>query len=772
MTLFITHTETDRKRDSNGVRFFMRELSNGDPKSLTLDQEIQHTVVSREFSNQETSRLFRELEGDSRYEDFTFEKLSYGVNKSFIRAVGPRDRRHDLPDYFLTKHADVNGDPNSVDSPSRMVRWGYSPLSIVDLDEGNLTLTGSAVGIEQILEDRKCVIDVELKDWTTEHPEVSAVVFFTDSYFGNYLLSRYDPGTREIDGAKVEVFDTQEGLVDRLRQLEREFDPLWVGGHNIPQDKKWLRDLPDDLVYTPGVDNSKPIVKSAQRRSEDSVEIKKMVTKGRFTVDTYRYATKYLNFLSDNRLETHATRAGFPYEKIINYDELAELIEGAEGGDQQAARILLQYTLMDGEASFRLMEHILPNVALKMATFHTDSDTVTSKSKLGLGYERWQRKFFNETGTFDNRHSRRYYSTEGRAIGGLGDSTPNLERLTSDIIKRNLDASGKTHLIEGRDGFFDEVHAVYLTPFIKAFSPVIGNDLDLRMLLSKMRGRDHADLKYDLAQTMNAALVTPTSKLHHYLIGAGYELADQIGHPTLIPKSDNLTARDWAFGKTYGIELFFDGTLGNQWNINQNLFYAFHGSDSSPGLLEFLEQADVVSYSDGLVFLQGDIDQIKRMENAGLLVHVGSGPAISTDKKTVAKIGDTPVYQGFLPRRGAKSLYEVDLAMEFIETALNGATHEDLYGLLESGISRLDSGEVPKDKLLFRRKGQVYGKIEGTKIDVESERFMAPQSKPDTLFYKSNLRKNFGTIFETVLPDYLEQLNNLFSQKTAQLKLF
>jgi len=803
MVTIITYTELDFHQRSDDVKFFLREYSEEGAFSRHLRQPQLHTVVSKEFTNQETARRLKAFREDSTMSAFEFVHIPYGKNKSFIHAIGPRSQRHNLPAEFYTDHEDGKGDPNGVDSPSRLVRWNFSPLSIVE-QTGNLLLnTGNRIGLEKILNDRICTIDPELGRWETNEPYIMMVIFYTGNpRFGNYLLTVFDPGVPVIRDAKVEVFNShanfrqdQADLLTRLSELERTYDPLWVAGHNIPQDKKWLRDLPDEVVYLPGVDVSKPVVKSARRTSKTEAEekapkidIRKTITRGRFTIDTYRHARTYFNYLQDNRLETHATRAGFPYSKIISYKELTELTRRAELGDRDAARTIAEYAVMDGEASLALAKHMLPNIVVKMDAFHVDSDTVCSNSRLVLAYDRWKRHYFMQTKTFDDRKFRKYYPTEGSPQQGQEDTKVSLEKLAMEIIEREISAAGKVQVLQRRSGFFRDVHVVYLTPFIMAFAPVIKSDPDLTLLFDEMDRRE-GDLKIDLAQTINAALATPTLKLRDFLMDAGYQLGAYIHHPNDIPKEAvsragytlNLGVKDWIFGRTYGIDMQFDGRWANHWTINRNLVYAFYGYNTK-GILGLLDELDVINYTDTFLFLRGDLEKVRQLERLNMVAYLGTGPAISTTtiyrgktirNRVIAKVGNTPIYQGFMPKAGKKTKFEIEVALDFIDRALNGAFERDLYSFLDSRLLELEGGMVPRQNLLYRSSGNFFGTVKygPHSVELEAEKFLTSRDPVDVWYYKDSLRRNFGDIFYVTLRSLRPKLDALLGARKQQLSL-
>jgi hypothetical protein len=429
MVMYIVYTEPVQNRvghepTGNEVRVFCRDFDEkaGVGKSKYFTTEMQHVIPSFDLKGSQIDEILAKhgkifASSDDEGIDEKVDRLIYLLNEDhrtieFIKKYYSKEKRvihailddlHDknsLPEYFLRQVTKIGKDGKSKPtrasfySPSTYFRWLYPPFTIVEEKDGQLILPKKIKSVEKeiILADKKCALDIETTEYENPKLErITNVVLNFGNNEKNYIVTSFE-GTEKMFEEYLLIYAKNTNEIKKnVERIIHEEDPLILYGFNIQFDQKKLRELGDE-EYLPAVDFSKPIFKSVQG-------IKNMITRGRFTADTYGFLFLNKNIYKNNTLGTHAG-----VEKTLDHALLELKSYLAEQGDLKAALEVLKYVAEDGNITYRIGEENIDNIVSRALFTKRTLETICTSSAKAIMEDYWNKKFFFRMNTYRNRY--------------------------------------------------------------------------------------------------------------------------------------------------------------------------------------------------------------------------------------------------------------------------------------------------------------------------------------------------------------------------------
>ncbi len=455
-----------------------------------------YEMVSEEISHGDALALHHSLEEHLRHADIRLVQPE--GEKPYIRAFANKAgtialKRKGLRPVLENGKPRINSKRNiqdvlSMDSPTRMLRWKVPVFTLEEElekapkdpeDAHSIHSFGKKqASLEDILKAKRAVIDIEVQDYDKPGIEkVYAAVFYTPDE--KTVFTIYDPGISEINGAKVVVCKNDKELLERLAEKEREYDPLFVIGHNImAYDRLKLKSLAakKGLNYSVSSDEKEPRVHATFREFD-----KRVISPSRIEIDTLYL--RQLNHLKNNKLETHAKRAMLDFEKEHSYVELRILVEHAKKGDKEAARKLAKYVVEDGRVSLQLAEKYMENIIMKSLALKRSPSEICKSDMPDLFDEKRRRDFFARRKAF-TRPIKHEYTLEEEAV---------------KLFKARKG-------LEFERAVFDNTAAIYPLFVIEGLKPLIEHDEQMHKLYRIMHSSLNPDIQFDIAKFLSAFL--------------------------------------------------------------------------------------------------------------------------------------------------------------------------------------------------------------------------------------------------------------------------
>ncbi|MFC1727853.1 3'-5' exonuclease [Nanoarchaeota archaeon] len=477
-------------------------------------------------------------------------KKEHGKDKYYVKAIctkrGLDLLKHKEADAKLhTFHAkDTRTDPQKLNSYQRMLNYRFPVFSTVEIKDGRIDFSKfdqfnqPRVGLEEVISDKKCAIDIETQDYDTPDEKIFMAIFRTEQE--NVLYTIHDPGKRSVNGAEVVLCEDEKDLVMRLAEKERSFDPLFVIGHNLQAfDRMKLKHIGRKYgKYAPGANEDEPRMRSS---STGKVE-----TLSRFEIDTL-YLKKTINYLESNKLEPHAQRAGIDFRKNISYEEMAKLVQD---GYPESIFKVADYTVNDGGVSLELGNWCLENVLLKSYLFRRSPTDICKTSDKNLSNNLRARQYFRVLNTFRDAH--------------IFNIAREKQILDLDQLKFEF-----LDIFEGRTGKFNDAQMVYYPMFVDIFSDIVDYNEDAAKIRKRAKEVGDKDLQFDLLQTLVAFLAEPITDMKNYLEKYKRKLGQRVDPYEFYDESDEKTIGeksrlDWILGKAYGS----NNSIGNGRSVN------------------------------------------------------------------------------------------------------------------------------------------------------------------------------------------------------------
>ncbi len=656
---YLTHLEPVHPRKGNDVRFFIREwdTENQQGKSHTLIKDIPHWMYTKILDQTKAEELHHHLQQNPAFSNLEFSLISYGKTRSLIRASGDKQWRETLGQPFLSKEQQ---------SATPLLRMRYPPLLQLD----SLTIPNNDktsppqkfISLEHLISDNYAVLDIEIESWEQGQDSIFMVVY--QSPKNKIIFHNLPFPAPSWQNVQLIQYQTQSELGDKLTSLIQQEDPLWLIGHNIMNfDQLKLRNLTQD--YLPSTNEHYPVSKSSIKG------FKKVITKGRFTLDTLGYLRHFRNFFADNSLETSAN-----FEKSITYAQQTTLVQQARAGDKQAFETLVSYCVDDGKRAAQLGLEILPRISTIAQTWHCDPDSICSTSKQQLAKQYWQQRYFSRT--------------------NIRPTTPQyIEEQTKEQQERSTWNFGKPQI-----GIF-EGEVLYLTPWLAASLPLL--EKTAPTLLKTFQQEKHPLAKVELLQALTSHLEFIWHEAEHI-----------VEHQTINPSTNSPNLKD--------------SNLPSQsylWYYNLGHFdlksWLEEINNKKNKTIKSIKHHGFINQGRNFTLVNGGIDS-SHLENGLYGCYLGKGKILSLDKNkfianpfaehTIERL----IYQGIDLTHGRHTPFEKKLLHHCLEQIFFHNNQQDLKSYIESNVLNYENGSLPTEEYLLAINQLTYLKKEIAEI--------------------------------------------------------
>lgn len=678
---FITNVEPLHPQKGNEVVFYVREqdLETNVGKSHVRVEELPHYFFTANMRSEEAAANLIRFQQQQELEHLVMEQHRISSNWSFIRAEGSKEDRKVLPTPFICKKDSKDKrDPYGNSSPSKLLRWLYPPMMKIDsLDQIPCPREIMAPGfmhqfanLDLIVKDIMAIADIEVRDWEIGQDSVFQTVYI--SSVSESLFHDLPFNDSEQEGFPLVRFNKQKELGERLTDLLLKEDPLVLAGHNIMNyDQLQLRRITQ--AYFPSTDEYKPITKSAQGFG-------RVLTKGRFTIDTYGYYFNWLNLFVNNKIETIQE-----FSKSIGYAEQAYLLRRAEQGDRESFQKLTHYCIEDGKITWELLQKIKGRIFDKSIAMNTSPDKICTSGKNSLGRDTWKRRYF----LFHGNHEEGWRRRAKRAKEGFS-----LEKEKN----RYLPKTKYPEIIPFHQGMFENAHIVYFTPFISACQDEL--ELLFPELLAKVRNSQDALEKFNWLQVLNAKI--------------SY-IAEEVIDVLAKQDEDLSQATKWIQEKNYWDLSNF--LKDHSFGIVGALDLVNKFANSLERTKEFLAdpRIDIINRGSYFYFLTGAVD-LGELTKDMLGIHLGQGQVLSLEKeKVVANPFSTDnidriIYQGYSPYRGKKFVFEKEVLSDLLKMFFNREEPEVINSYISHVLDHVGSGKLAKEGYFITKKTRTHHK--------------------------------------------------------------
>ncbi len=687
---FLTHVEPLHTQKGKEVLFFMREMSlegttpggSEGTRSQVVIKEIPHYFYTRLLDLDEAERLFQEWQPQPELSHLRLELKRYNQNRSFLRATGSKEDQLLLPPPFLCQYSTQGArDPLGLNSPTKLLNWFYPPGMLLASPE-EIPLPEEIkqrkyVSLEHLVNDSHAVLDIEVEDWEFGRDHIFMAVYSSPQHQVLFhdlpFVGREQEELGRFGGFELRTFTSPQDLGDKLTQLLHQDDPLWLFGHNIMNyDQIKIRDLTGK--YFPAVNLHYPITKATQGFG-------RVITKGRWTLDSYGYSRQYQNLHARSSLGTLSD-----LKVPLGHLEQARLVKEARQGGRPAFEELLHYCIGDARATEEVGQKFKATVALKAQYFCTAPDVICSTSKRRMASEYWNRQHFLKKGLFADTWKR-----------WREESTFSLEELTRYVLSRRF-----------QPGFYDSAQVIYLTPFVAGAKEILQKTAV--PVLARFHSSSDRREKFDLVQTLNAQLT--------FLVEESLKILD----PSL--RWRGVRKEEAGCYRRAAELLQHPPALDEKQRARFYCLFAYRGLAVDP--LEFLSSLagsirltnKALARYEGLnagkfYFLHGNVNGPKLEEN-GHGCWLGEGKALSLSAGKVianpfhASRPEQYVYDGFNPRRGEKTEWEKRLLERLIKDIFAGLAHREIKEYLNQELAEFSAGKKPREDYFISMTARTY----------------------------------------------------------------
>ena len=717
---FITQVEPLNLLRGQEVLFFIREQDLGQKVSRTHCQikEIPHYFFTPYLPNEEIDQIQTDILRDPAYEKLNLSRRDYTLAKSFLQIGGSKELGAALPSPFLCKNRSNRWqDPCSLNSPTRQLRWFYPPMMLVDsLD--NIPLPKEIekrrfISLEQIITDDYAVLDIELEGWEKGQDQIFMVVYISPKR--KIIFHDFKFELNEHHRFELISFQTPQELGNLVSLQFKEDDPLWIYGHNIMNfDQIKLRDL--TKTYFPAVNQHYPVTKTVQG-------LGRVITKGRWTIDSYKYHFNYRNVLANNTLETVSE----DLEKSINYQEQAKLVRLARNGDLGAFLALVDYCIEDGLATQKKGEELKPIVAKKSKYLRTYPDNICSTAKSTISREYWHRRYFIIKGVYEDCWKRQPKVEPSFSIDEFK------KKFLTGYFKR---------------GFFEQAHLIYLTPFLAGARNMLeAPDLELLERAKKAPPLE----KFDLLQTLNAKvgfLIDNLSKILEKEGDSFNELPSEFSH----------------FQKAAIYSLFYNHGLRKY----SPLLLVREVSLALEKINCALQQYAIINRGNNFHLLENNSTSRnfdpRKLEESGYGIYLGSGKALSlSPERFIAnplqeKEIDKMIYQGVSLSRGLKCNFEKRMLEIVVQKIFEGEDFRRIKADLDQEIDSFLNGLVEgRDYVVQMKRRSYFKRVMGEILErADADAFLEYKSLSQNIGdrYSDETRKRMNKIISHCQGDF------------------
>ncbi len=651
---YITHVQPIHLQQGTATRFFIREYNpDGISKTHIVEQDIPYFFYTKPYNQTTISTLEETIKENPEYKHLKISKHTTSNGGHFLQAAGSKENKLTLPEIFQEK----NTQNRSPRSPSEQLRWLYptgllleNPYTIPQPQECTIR---PLIPLEALLKDNYAVLDIEIEGWEQGKDQIFMIVYITPQ---SHILYHNLPFTKQkLHGFDLIQYQTQQELGHILTLTVATEDPLWIFGHNIMNfDNIKIRNLTKS--YLPTANKHYPVTKSTQG-------LGKVITAGRFTLDTYAYHFFHRNFHANNKLETIAE-----FEKDIDYITQRNLLELAKKGDHNAFEILATYCIEDGLRTEKIARTLQPVTALKTYHYARDPDSICATSKTALIKDWW------------DKH---YYYTNGLPPPQKPHD-PNKPSISAPIVVN-------TALREGfKPGYHRNSSIIAVTPLLAAgyelSHPRGGGLLEYFSLLSSSLE------KLDVALTLQEEITPLIAEIKKLLDPPSLLL-----HSTIPPKQ-RFKAR----------EIFLHHAITSNPNqLIHNIKTTLTRTNAA------LERAGIYNCGTTLYALEQEIN-VKALEEKLYGVYLGTGPVLSLKpgifvanpfhEKDPARF----IYQGIRPTKGQKTHFEKRMLMHIIGRIFNEDPLFDIKKELQTELTQFSQGQSDPHEYIITKKTRSF----------------------------------------------------------------
>lgn len=779
---FLTHVEPLHPQKGKEVLFFLRKISSGGDKATShvVIKEIPHYFYTGVLSRDEAEGLFQELQQKLQeqqqekpeFNHLTLELKHYNLNRAFFRASGSKEDKRFLPPPFLCNYAPTAArDPLGLNSPTKLLNWFYPPGMLIASPEeiplpeeiNDRNKERKYVSLEHLINDSQAILDIEVEDWEFGRDHIFMAVYASpEQKVLFHDLPFTDP---EQEGFQLVSFTSPQDLGDKLTTILHQDDPLWLFGHNIMNyDQIKIRDLTGR--YFPAVNAHYPVTKATQGFG-------RVLTKGRWTLDSYNYARNYQNFHASSSLGTLSD-----LKVPLGHFEQARLVKEARKGSKRAFEELAHYCIGDEYASEEMGQRFKSLAAVKTLHFGLSPDIICSTSKRRIAYEHWNKRHFFTKDLFADTWKR-----------WREESSFSLEKLAEPCLFHPT-----------QQGFYEGVQAIYLTPFVggakeiihktapsllshfyatrnaKRFcalkSTALGVSETSFLGVPERRGisghSKNSREKYDLLQTLNAQQA--------FLV----EKSLRILEPELRWRGKRKEER--ASYKRAAELIQHPPTLDDKQRAKFYCLFAYRGLDIEP--TEFLEslarsiqltnkalQRYEVINAGKFHFIRGNVN-VSQLEENLYGCWLGQGPVLSLSSgRTVANPfhaarPEQYLYDGFNPCRGEKTHFERRILERLVKDIFGGIAYREIKKYLDEELAEFSAGKKPQEDYYMPISARTY--YSNLLESILGERSFAGHL-PEQAYTKfqalqeQRLKRKLSRETEKMLAEIIEQCRNDFS---------
>ncbi len=666
---------------------------------------IPHRFFTSPISDIEATKLKTSLQEFLKGTPYTTNEIPYYPNR-ILTLDTAKDTKTLLDAPFVTKNPSYHTRHLQY-PPSTYLRYLYPPCTTIE-NPSHLPPTiitppqyNLHPPIESIINDTHVTLDIELDGWKQGKDQIFMAIYLSQNHhillhnlpFNQTQLRTIQQANKSPDLENITLlrYRTQQDLGEILTELIHTDDPLWIFGHNIMSfDQIKIRNI--TKTYTPGTQGKRPLIKSVQG-------LGKVITQGRFTLDTHKFAKNHRSLFQNTKLET---LVGF--EKTIDYDEQEILLAQAKAGNQQVFETLATYCIMDGIHAQNLALEIRPIVANLAHFFGRDPDTISATSHPTIVNDFLERQHFYTKGYPSRKnihtgirnipakeyiHNAILTHTQ-KTIEQKTTTTPNQEKTTHPHTQKTT----TTQALKFKQGFIETAYVISLTPALHAAQEFLQNTT-----------------LYRAAQETN----DPIIKMDYFnslqeITRPLFEQATRL--KTKVP-TDEITNALRNLSKRYGlkpqqIQNFMTNLTTNIQRVHARI-----------------QQQGYINSSPLLYLLEKEIDA-STLEKNGMGVYLGSGPVLSlspgrfvTDPHPINLAAQTPyprIYQGINATFHTRTDFEKVTLQAIIDQFFNHESHPKILHNLNEQLEQYYTGQLPIAAYYITQKTRSFYKEEFNQI--------------------------------------------------------
>ncbi len=717
---FITHVEPVHPLRGTEVRFFLREQSPAGNKSHVVIKEIPHYFCTPPILTSALPGLRQKLQGSPELETLLVEEVKYNRRRSFLRIAGRKEDAAVLPSLFQNI------------SPSQQLRWLYSPTMIVDDPEHIPSPQDIFSGkfrrryapLEALVQDSYAVLDIEMEGWEQGKDHIFMAVYL--SPHRRIIFHDLPFPQQEQEGFSLESFDSPADLGNKITALLSQEDPLWIYGHNIMKyDQIRMRDHTQS--YFPATDGHYPVTKSTQG-------LGRVITKGRFTLDTYAYHFNYCRLFVDTKLRTLSVK-----KRPLTAAQQSMEVKAARQGNLEAFQELVYYCIGDGFSSLEVAEQAQSPVSRMARHFRTSPDRVCTTGKTTLAEEYWHRRHFALKGTSWKRW---------RPPKNASSNPFSLDALTASLLSKGFVR-----------GFIPDVHVLYLTPFIAGCQDIV-----VRRAAELLEPAPNIWERYALRQALNADL--------SYLVQEYLRVTENDGSYFRRPPEQYTEKEIARLQGVFASHAIRSVDESGRSSAADPVAFVRQIAATFSRINHALGRYTLVNQGRQLTFLQGDINH-QRLEESLSGIYFGSGPVLSLRPGRIIAnpLQETNparfLYQGYGVSAGRKSNFEKRVAKETIAKFFSGESFRHISEYLNQELHDFAAGNKPAAEYSIVENTVTYYAAELRRI-IEQRASQTDSSIPVSLVEEflrlsPRLKLNVSPDTRKMLKEFMAQCQRDFS---------